>query len=99
MMYFSLLIAAFGLMIFLGDPRLIAGFNVMTEKERSTYNMKRVTFFMGALCMALSYTFFLIFLSIILFCVMIVALCILTMVISFYINAGKIFKADASGKV
>jgi len=94
-LFISLLCLVLGLIAYLGDVRVIAGFNMMTEKERSHYNINRVTFFIGILCVAMSYAFFLIYLSGILFTIVIVALTAVTIVFAFYVGVGKRFRADA----
>jgi hypothetical protein len=85
-----MLFVAFGLIIYLGDSRLLAGFNVMTEQERSHYNMDKITSFTGVNCVLMSYTFFLLFVSIILFSIAFAAVTA-AMIIPFYTRIGKRF--------
>jgi uncharacterized membrane protein YjgN (DUF898 family) len=85
-------------MIYLGEIRLLAGFNIMTEQERSAYNISEVTSFMGVLCVVMSYASILMFFSVILSVIAIVAFSAVMVVMAFYVNIGKRFRADAQTK-
>ena len=63
----SLLLMVLGLLVYLGSYMLLAGFNTMTEKERSAYDLEKVTSFTGASLVLLSYLFFLMWPAIVLF--------------------------------
>lgn len=87
----SLLMAVFGVVTYLGESLFIAGFNTMTERERSKYDMRRITLFMGVLCALMSYSLFLIFLSWIVFTVAILVLCVM-MIVPFYTGGRFMMK-------
>ena len=88
----SLLCVVLGLMAYLGDVRVLAGYNMMTEQEQSRYNMDKITLYIGMLCVLLSYAFFLIFLSWILFTIAILALTIVTVAVAFGFGMGGVNK-------
>ena len=85
----SLLCVVLGLMAYLGDVRVIAGYNMMTERERTRYNIDKITLYLGALCVVVSYALFLIFLSLILFLIAVLALTVVMIAIAFGYGTGS----------
>ncbi|MCL1811037.1 MAG: DUF3784 domain-containing protein [Methanomassiliicoccaceae archaeon] len=87
---FSLLLMSLGLVVYLGGAVLLAGFNTMTEEERSRYNMKEVTSFMGIFLILLSFVTFLM----LIFFVFIVVFIAAVLVMLVYVNISKRFKTN-----
>jgi len=79
----SLLCVVLGLMAYLGDVRVIAGYNMMTEMERTRYNIDKITLYLGALCVVVSYALFLALLSWVLFSIAVLALTVVMIAIAF----------------
>jgi hypothetical protein len=57
---FSAFITVLGLIVYLGHYMFLAGINTMTEKERSMYDLEKISSFMGIVLVSWSYLFFLI---------------------------------------
>ena len=90
MLFVSLLLMVCGLAVYLGGAMLLAGFNTMTKQERSQYNVKALTSFMGVFIVLLSYFALFMALHFAFFVVFIIA--VLAVVI--YVNVSRRFRAN-----
>ena len=90
MLFSSLLMVVFGLTVYLGGIMVLAGFNTMTEQERSQYNIEEVTSFVGILLVLLSY----ISLLMLVYFVFIGVFLAIVIFMAIYVSVGKRFRAS-----
>jgi hypothetical protein len=97
----SSIILGMGLVVYLGEYKLLAGVNTMSEQERSQYNMDEIASFMGMILVIESFVLFAtlaVLWEILFFIAGILVFFAILIIAIVYININKKFKTDPQAK-